>query len=1107
MRKPNINTIRSITPMIYAYTTPEIARHTGWTKIGYTEQDVETRIKQQTHTADVKWNLEWKGNALFDDGSGERFTDKDFHAYLRKSGIEQELGKNNEWFHITGSESKLKFYDFRADHGILKSQSAIIVYQLRKEQEDAVNKTLAYKNNHTNGEFLWNAKPRFGKTLSVYDFCKKSNAKTVLVVTNRPAIANSWYEDYMKFLGTESGYLFVSEVNALKGKPCVLSRSEYTASIIAHGDDDNYGNCIEFVSLQDIKGSKYFSTKGIDKLREVAEMNWDILVIDEAHEGVDTYKTDVAFDRINRKFTLHLSGTPFKALANNKFEDNAIFNWTYADEQKAKRDWDVTSEQENPYAALPRLNLFTYQMSEIIKDELQKGVEIDGETEEYAFDLNEFFSTVNGRFKYDSSVDKFLNALITQEKFPFSTPELRDKLKHTFWLLNRVDSAKALAEKLQNHDVFKDYKIILAAGDGKIDDVEETKKSYDKVIEAIKNYDKTITLSVGQLTTGVTIPEWTAVLMLSNVKSPSLYMQAAFRAQNPCLFKNGSSYERKENAYVFDFDPARTLTIFEEFANDLSTDTSAGRGDTETRKKRVKELLNFFPVIGEDEKGELIELDAEKVLTIPRKIRSVEVVRRGFMSNFLFQNISQIFSAPQAVVDIISKFNPVNESEGKVNISKEAKKDLSLNKEGEVDISEDIIIGVTKDVFGDKIYVPTENITSTITDIVNKPEKTQNALDELKSNAHSQMTSNILTAAKDTYGSNMKTADKRKLETKMNNAADTLIDTSFTNYTIDKNIIEQNRTDALLSSNQTGRSTEEINREFDQKIAEATTLFQETLKTGLEDLVEESKKDVVKTVETNIRERKKDEIEENVRDHLRGFSRTIPSFLMAYDDNNVTLKNFDKIIPNKVFEEVTSITLEQFIFLRDGGTYIDSNTGEEKSFNGHLFDEVVFDDSVKEFLSLKNKLSNYFDESNDEDIFDYIPPQKTNQIFTPKTIVKKMVDMLESENPGCFDDSNKTFIDLYMKSGLYISEVVKRLYQSDEMKRLYPDKYDRLKHIFEKQVYGLAPTEIIYKISTSYILGFDEDMKITKHNFKQVDALPYAKEGNLKEKLDEIYGK
>ena len=192
MRKPDINTVKSVTPMIYAYTTPEIARHNGWTKIGYTEQDVETRIKQQTHTADVKWNLEWKGNALFDDGSGERFTDKDFHAYLRKLGVEQEAGKNNEWFHVTGQESKIKFYDFRANHGILQSVSTVIPYQLRKEQEIAVEQTIAYKNGHKNGEFLWNAKPRFGKTLSVYDFCKKINANKVLIVTNRPAIANSW---------------------------------------------------------------------------------------------------------------------------------------------------------------------------------------------------------------------------------------------------------------------------------------------------------------------------------------------------------------------------------------------------------------------------------------------------------------------------------------------------------------------------------------------------------------------------------------------------------------------------------------------------------------------------------------------------------------------------------------------------------------------------------------------------------------------------------------------------------------------------------------------------------------------------------------------------
>ncbi len=1106
MKKPNINTARNVTPMIYAYTTPEIERHNGWTKIGYTEQDVETRIKQQTHTADVKWNLEWKGNAIFDDGSGERFTDKDFHAYLRKSGVEQEAGKKNEWFHITGEESKIKFYDFRTNHGVLQSLSTIIPYKLRQEQENAVKQTIAYRNKHPNGEFLWNAKPRFGKTLSVYDFCKKSGAKTVLIVTNRPAIANSWYEDYMKFLGTESGYIFVSEVDALKGKPCVLSRKEYIDYLISNDKNDSQKNCIEFVSLQDIKGSKYFSINGIDKLQEVAKITWDVLIVDEAHEGVDTYKTDVAFERIKRKFTLHLSGTPFKALANNKFEDDAIYNWTYADEQKAKRDWDVASEEENPYESLPKLNLFTYQMSEIIQEELQQGIEINGETEEYAFDLNEFFSTNNGKFKYNSSVDKFLNAMTLQEKFPFSTPELRNELKHTFWLLDRVESAKALAKKLKNHTVFNEYEIILAAGDGKLDNDEETKKSYDKVIDAISKHDKTITLSVGQLTTGITIPEWTAVLMLSNVKSPSLYMQAAFRAQNPCLFQNGSCYARKENAYVFDFDPARTLTIFEEFANDLSINTSAGRGDLETRKEHIRELLNFFPVIGEDENGELIELDAEKILAIPRKIRSVEVVRRGFMSNFLFQNISQVFGAPQAVVDIISNFEAVKEPKNKLNFSnREVKKDLSLNKDGKVDIPDEIIIGVTNEVFGDKIFAPIEDVSTTITKIVASPDKASSTLKELKSNTHNYMTANLLSEAKNTYGQEMKPTEKRKLESKINDAADNLIEKSFTNYMIEKNIIEQQRTEELQSHHNTKRSITDIHQEFDKKMEKVTEQFQEKLKTSLEELEEEAKKDIVKTVETNKREREKSVMEGNIRDHLRGFSRTIPSFLMAYGNNTVTLATFDTIIPDTVFKEVTSITLDQFRFLRDGGSYKDPETGEEKEFIGQLFDPVVFDDSVKEFLALKKKLANYFDEKSTEDIFDYIPPQKTNQIFTPKVIVKKMVDMLEQENPGCFDLPEKTFIDLYMKSGLYIAEIVKRLYQSNEMKRLYPNKEDRLKHIFEKQVYGLAPTEIIYKIATNYIIGFDEDNTIIHHNFKQIDTLPYAKEGTLQQKLDEIY--
>ena len=301
-----------------------------------------------------------------------------------------------------------------------------------------------------------------------------------------------------------------------------------------------------------MKGSIYFGGR-YDKLAEISAehgLTWDILIIDEAHEGVDTYKTDTAFNHIHRKYTLHLSGTPFKALANDKFPNDAIYNWTYADEQEKKRVWDNSSELENPYENLPRLSLFTYQMSDIIREKVRQGIELaNNDIEEYAFDLNEFFKTnESGKFIHDVDVDKFLDALATQDKFPFSTPELRNELKHTFWLLNRVASAKALAKKLELHPVFKDYEIILAAGDGKLDDDDENEKSFGRVTKAIKTHDKTITLSVGQLTTGVTIPEWTAVLMLSNMASPALYMQAAFRAQNPCLFHDtqGNSFRKKK---------------------------------------------------------------------------------------------------------------------------------------------------------------------------------------------------------------------------------------------------------------------------------------------------------------------------------------------------------------------------------------------------------------------------------------------------------------------------------------------------------------------------------------------------------------------------------
>ncbi len=1110
----NIHSCNKVIPMIYAYTTPEIDRHKGWVKIGYTEQNVDKRIQQQMHTADVKWKEEWRGLAVFEDGSAEIFHDTDFHKYLTSNGIERL--EKTEWFHIDGTDSRTKFYDFKENRGVLKSTEEVIPYKLRKEQEEAVIMAYEYFKTHENGEFLWNAKPRFGKTLAAYDLCKKLGAINVLIVTNRPAIANSWYSDYTKFLGEESGYKFVSNTDSLKGKASILSRDDFI-DFVSEIEEDEICKCIEFVSLQDLKGSKYFGGE-YDKLREVAQINWDLLIIDEAHEGVDTYKTDLAFERIHRSNTLHLSGTPFKALANDKFEENAIYNWTYADEQKAKRDWitSIDSNIQNPYETLPKLNMFTYQMSEIIYDELSHGLDIDGETEEYAFDLNVFFETKNGKFVYDSSVDKFLDALTTQEKFPFSTEKLRNELKHTLWLLNRVESAKLLAKKLEKHPIFKDYKIVLAAGDGCVNEDENTKKSFDAVKSAIKNYDKTITLSVGQLTTGVTIPEWTAVLMLSNIKSPSLYMQAAFRAQNPCVFSKDEndgifSVDRKVNSYVFDFDPARTLIIYEKFANDLSLKTINGHGDTDTRKEQITELLNFFPVIGEDENGEMVELNAEKVLSIPRKIKSKEVVRRGFMSNFLFQNIGIIFQAPREVIDIITSFNPVQEDEVP-NLTSNTAKELYINEEGNVDLEEGYVIGKSEEIFGDKIFevepplIPAfEEDNLNPKEEVNPNKELEETFNKLKIEIKENTVKEIINDAKEFYGNDVKKSDTKEIERELNKKSDEILNKILDNYNIETNIINQEHKEALENNKNPEKTDEDINKEFMERHEENSKKLQNDLNKSITDFVNVAKENTVKTIETNKKEREKQSIENSIKDHLRGFARTIPSFLMAYGTENICLENFDTIIPNKVFQEVTSISLEQFKFLRDGGTYIDENTGKEEWFGGNLFDSVVFNDSIKEFLGLKVKLSNYFDEESTEDIFDYIPPQKTNQIFTHKVTVKRMVDLLEEENPACFNDPNKTFIDLYMKSGLYITEIVKRLYQSEEIKKLYPDKNERLHHIFEKQVYGLAPTEIIYNIAINYILGFDTDLEIKNHNFRQVDALKYVKEGNLEKVINETY--
>lgn len=1099
--------------MIYAYTTPNDVSHNGWTKIGYTAtQSVEDRIRQQSHTIDAKVKLLWKGNARYQDGSDETFTDHEFHDYLtQKRNIERKPA--TEWFHIDGDTSHQYFYKFAdRDYSDIQGSSEGTQYQLRQEQKAAIDKAMAYFiRNGTGSEFLWNAKPRFGKTLSAYDLARQMNLQNVLVVTNRPSIANSWFDDFNKFIAWQTNYKFVSEIDALKNRE-VLSRDEFL-NVISDGKD--YGQIV-FESLQGLKGSVYFGGN-YDKLKWIQDTSWDLLIIDEAHEGIDTYKTDKAFDKIKRKYTLHLTGTPFKALAMGKFGEDQIYNWSYADEQQSKRDWNENSEGEsNPYEELPRLNMYTYQLSKMMADVLKEGVDLgDGDRADPAFDLNEFFRTKeNGDFIYDEAVDKFLDSLTKGEKYPFSTPELREELAHTFWLLNRVDSAKALAKKLKKHEVFKDYEIVLAAGDGKLDDDQfddeerdnANKKSFDKVQNAIAKHDKTITLSVGQLTTGVTVKPWSAVLMLSSMKSPSEYMQAAFRAQNPYKFERNGELVQKENAYVFDFDPTRTLTIFDEFANDLMSKTASGKGTADEHQANIRKLLNFFPVIGEDEEGKMVELNADQVMSIPRNLKTQEVVKRGFMSNFLFTNISRIFSAPAEVRKILNGL--VTAEKGKIQQSNEdaieGAEDVSVNDNGEVEIPHERVIGKAKDLFGNKVY---SDLGTQLVDSVSDVDDDDfgKAVKQINKEMNDKLNKEVVNRVANDYGLTKAEANRQQKQIEkeneqvLNKIADEMNDC--------RKLAEVNyKKEQLAAHDQPELNEAKV--KYETRIKNIVDDFSNRVQNHVKKMVEDVPAKVIERVEKREEEKKLNDVEEDARAHLRGFSRTIPSFIMAYGDENLTLQNFDDYTEDDVFKEVTGISEDQFRFLRDGGDYVDADTNEKKHFDGHLFDEVVFNDSIQQFLEKKNELSDYFKDDSKEDIFDYIPPQKTNQIYTPKKVVKHMVDDLEANNPGIFDDPNKTFADLYMKSGLYITEIIKRLFRSEKMKRLYPDDKARIKHIMEHQVYGFAPTRIIYLISTNYIFGFDENLKnnLMEKHFKQIDAAEYAKEGTLEEVVQREFG-
>ena len=1071
--KKQIKTFKKVYPQIYSYILPDRHQNDGWQKIGYTERkDAKVRIREQNETAshkepyDIKWIRPARKN------NNKWFKDHELHRYYQQNAIPKDKGHGTEWFYFNGTpERSIELFEAFCQNRFIDNNGKKF-YILRPEQEDAVEQTLEYaernqttdfKNPNEKAEFLWNAKPRFGKTLTTYDFMKRFGATKTLIVTNRPAIADSWYNDYKKFI---DGYYFISTADSIKEK--TLTREEFNQ---IEGFSKKQ---ITFLSLQDLKGAKVFGGS-FDKLQWVADLEWDLLVIDEAHEAVDTDKTDKAFENIKRNFTLHLSGTPFRALAEGKFSSEQIYNWTYLDEQKTKQSELKNGQESGDHTDMPDLRLFNYKISDITAKQIEEGIDVDGENVPPVFEFNDFLATNSkGEFKREADILRFLNTLTENEGYPFSTPELRDELKHTFWFVgNRVNSAKAMEKMLKKHPVFENYKIILAAGDGRslddesseeeAEDFKKNEKALARVKKAIKEHDKTITLSVGQLTTGVTVKEWSAVLMMSDVKKETLYTQAIFRAQNPYKYEKDGKLYRKKSAYVFDFSPYRVLEIYDKLANSLSEKSAIGNITESERQENVAELLNFFPVLSQDENGKMVELDASQVLTLPAAKMASDIVKRRFITNLLFKDIGNVFNLPS---EIVKKLNKVQNSKEDGTANKKEKRDVSNNLERDEQKQKRISVNHNI-IWGQKVYG--EPIREAF-------ERAQEDMDSFEEQLTDAINEDILSKPIAKYVEVYAPSKKEVKE-------------------LEEKIVEK-----IKTVSEEFKNSPQTEKEKTKAITELADFVEKELPRDMIDNREEQAyQDDAKT-ELDI-----------IREKLRTFSRAIPSFVMAAKDpKNLTIDNLQDAVSDEDFEMLFNerdklhtpdrFTKADFIELRDGGDY--EENGEIIHFDG-FFEKYRFNAAIQEFEKKREQLADYLNNTTKEDIFSYIPAQKSNQIFTPREVVNKMLNTLEAENPGIFSNPNLTFCDLYVKSGLFLAETAKRLNRG--LVNIIPDERARLKHIFENQLFGFAPTQIIYDIAANYIYGgFPE---ISRQNLKKKDLTEQFKKGEpLNMKFDVVIG-
>ena len=707
IQRPQIN------PTIYVYELVNVPSHKGYIKVGFTDRDVETRVKEQLHTSGVPYKILLKESAMRPDGTC--FTDRDVHTILRrKDKLRLNEGTDkNEWFACTTTDIISAINELR--YGIVTDELRTKTFRMRPEQTIAVQKTMEFYSAAKAEEptkapkFLWNAKMRFGKTFAAYQLSKKMGFKRILVLTFKPAVESAWREDLLTHVDFE-GWQFVSNKDAHDNK--INIDAQFAAT-------DKSRPIVVFGSFQDLLGTN--ENGGIKAKNEFIHTEpWDLVIFDEYHFGawrenakklfdnpdeeadsdfdMEKYKRDEADNAFNETFLpistryyLYLSGTPFRAINSGEFIEDQIYNWTYSDEQRAKAEWIGS---DNPYLSLPRMVMLTYRIPESIRQ-----IAALGEFDE--FDLNVFFSATgkgeNAHFVYEDYVQKWLDLIrgsylpssvddlkLGQDKrppMPYSDTRLLNILTHTLWFLPNVASCQAMANLLRQRQntFYHDYTINVCAGTEAgigLDALRPVQASMGNPLET-----KTITLSCGKLTTGVTIRPWTGIFMLRNLKSPETYFQAAFRVQSPweVTDDNGDKRIIKQECYVFDFALDRALRQISDYSCRLNVEES-------NPEKKVAEFIHFLPVLAYDG-STMKQINAQDVLDIAMAGTSATLLAKRWESALLVnvdnETLARLLSNQDALDALmrIEGFRSLNQDiETIINKSESVKK---AKKEGE----------------------------------------------------------------------------------------------------------------------------------------------------------------------------------------------------------------------------------------------------------------------------------------------------------------------------------------------------------------------------------------------------------------------------------------